>query len=86
MRQVKSFATLCALVLTSALACAPVVAALPDAATMKIVQEGEITWTDAAPGIQIATVYGNPSQPHFHPEARYIAVLKGTWWVGAGPK
>jgi quercetin dioxygenase-like cupin family protein len=26
------------------------------------------------------------SPPHFHPEARYIAVLKGTWWVGAGPK
>jgi quercetin dioxygenase-like cupin family protein len=26
------------------------------------------------------------SPPHFHPEARYIVVLKGTWWVGAGPK
>lgn len=26
------------------------------------------------------------SPPHFHPEERYIAVLKGTWWVGAGPK
>jgi quercetin dioxygenase-like cupin family protein len=24
--------------------------------------------------------------PHFHPEARYIVVLKGTWWVGSGPK
>lgn len=23
--------------------------------------------------------------PHFHPETRYIAVLKGTWWVGSGP-
>ena len=21
------------------------------------------------------------SPPHFHPEARYIVVLKGTWWV-----
>ena len=26
------------------------------------------------------------SQPHFHPETRYITVLKGTWWVGSGPK
>jgi quercetin dioxygenase-like cupin family protein len=26
------------------------------------------------------------SPPHFHPETRYIAVIKGTWWVGSGPK
>ncbi len=26
------------------------------------------------------------SPPHFHPEARYIVVLKGTWWVGSGLK
>ena len=26
------------------------------------------------------------SAPHFHPETRYITVLKGTWWVGSGPK
>ena len=26
------------------------------------------------------------SRPHFHPETRYITVLKGTWWVGSGPK
>ena len=25
------------------------------------------------------------SPPHFHPETRYILVLKGTWWVGSGP-
>jgi len=28
---------------------------------------------------------GTMSPPHFHPETRYIQVLKGTWWVGAGP-
>lgn len=28
---------------------------------------------------------GTFSMPHFHPETRYIAVLKGTWWVGSGP-
>jgi hypothetical protein len=25
------------------------------------------------------------SPPHFHPEARYIVVLKGTWWVDTDP-
>ncbi len=41
------------------------------------------------PGLYIIRVHfapGTMSRPHFHPEARYIAVLKGTWWVGAGPK
>jgi hypothetical protein len=28
---------------------------------------------------------GTFSPPHFHPETRYILVLKGTWWVGSGP-
>jgi quercetin dioxygenase-like cupin family protein len=27
---------------------------------------------------------GTFSPPHFHPETRYILVLKGTWWVGSG--
>ncbi|WP_246668330.1 MULTISPECIES: cupin domain-containing protein [Bradyrhizobium] len=26
------------------------------------------------------------SRPHFHPNDRYIVVLKGTWCVGSGPK
>ena len=25
------------------------------------------------------------SPPHFHPETRYITVIKGTWYVGYGP-
>src|SRR5438105_2287286 len=29
---------------------------------------------------------GTFSPPHFHPETRYVVVLKGTWWVGSGPK
>jgi quercetin dioxygenase-like cupin family protein len=29
---------------------------------------------------------GVMSAPHFHPEERYVVVLKGTWWVGSGPK
>jgi predicted metal-dependent enzyme (double-stranded beta helix superfamily) len=26
------------------------------------------------------------SRPHFHPNDRFITVLKGTWWVGSGSK
>jgi quercetin dioxygenase-like cupin family protein len=26
------------------------------------------------------------SKPHFHPNDRFITVLKGTWWVGTGSK
>ena len=26
------------------------------------------------------------SAPHWHPEARYVTVLKGTWWAGTGAK
>ena len=26
------------------------------------------------------------SHPHFHPNDRFITVLKGTWWVGTGNK
>jgi quercetin dioxygenase-like cupin family protein len=26
------------------------------------------------------------SRPHFHPNDRFITVLKGPWWVGSGPK
>ena len=28
----------------------------------------------------------NFSRPHFHPNDRFITVLKGTWWVGSGTK
>ena len=26
------------------------------------------------------------SKPHWHPEARYVTVLQGTWWAGTGAK
>jgi hypothetical protein len=26
------------------------------------------------------------SHPHFHPNDRFITVVKGTWWVGSGTK
>jgi hypothetical protein len=28
----------------------------------------------------------NFSRPHYHPNDRFITVLKGTWWVGSGNK
>ena len=28
----------------------------------------------------------NMSRPHFHPNDRFITVIKGTWWVGTGNK
>jgi quercetin dioxygenase-like cupin family protein len=36
--------------------------------------------------IRVRFAPGTFSPPHFHPEARYVVVLKGTWWVGAGPR
>ena len=35
--------------------------------------------------IQITFPAGRGSRPHFHSTARYITVLKGTWWVSTGP-
>src|SRR5262245_22605854 len=29
---------------------------------------------------------GNFSKPHFHPNDRFITVVKGTWWVATGSK
>ena len=42
-----------------------------------------------APGpyvIRVRFAPGTMSSPHFHPEERQIVVIRGTWWVGAGPK
>jgi hypothetical protein len=29
---------------------------------------------------------GTMSRPHWHPETRYVTVIKGTWWAGEGTK
>ncbi|MFM1895327.1 MAG: hypothetical protein RLZZ385_401 [Pseudomonadota bacterium] len=36
--------------------------------------------------LQITWAPGQGSRPHFHNEARYINVLKGTWYVSTGPE
>jgi len=42
------------------------------------------------PGFYAVMIKWHPgnhfSRPHFHPHDRFIAVLKGTWWVGSGTK
>jgi len=43
----------------------------------------------AKPGLYIVLTKWHPhhmSRPHFHPNDRFITVLSGTWWVGAGTK
>ena len=39
------------------------------------------------PGLNVIRAKFAPhtmSRPHWHPEARYVTVLKGTWWAGTG--
>ncbi len=45
--------------------------------------------TRSKPGLYVTLnkfTAGAFSRPHFHPNDRFIMVLKGTWWVGTGPK
>ena len=36
--------------------------------------------------VMVKWLPGNFSRPHFHPNDRFITVIKGTWWVGTGTK
>jgi hypothetical protein len=41
------------------------------------------------PGLYIVLIKWTPnhmSRPHWHPNDRFITVISGTWWVGAGAK
>ena len=52
-------------------------------------QTAVVAGDPSKPGIYVVRAKFSPgtmSSPHFHPDTRYIAVLKGTWWVGAGTK
>lgn len=40
------------------------------------------------PGLYVVRITfpaGQGSRPHFHSQARYITVMKGTWYVSSGP-
>lgn len=76
-------------------------AADPDPKVMSVTLPDKIDWKKGAgadtailagdpskPGIYVELVRwhaGNMSRPHTHPNARYITVLSGTWWLGWGP-
>ena len=52
-------------------------------------QQAILAGDPSKPGIYVVMVKwlpGGMSRPHFHPNDRFITVLKGTWWVGTGTK
>ena len=60
----------------------------PAAITIK--QADDLKWRDPTkPGYYMVMNRfkpGNFSKPHFHPNDRFITVVKGTWYVGTGNK
>lgn len=75
---------------------------MPDQAIMKVTLPDKINWQKGAtqdvatlqgdpskPGLYMQLTRwhaGNTSRPHMHPNARYITVISGTWWLGWGDK
>jgi quercetin dioxygenase-like cupin family protein len=52
-------------------------------------QQAVLAGDPSKPGLYVVMVKwlpGGMSRPHFHPNDRFITVLKGTWWVGTGAK
>jgi hypothetical protein len=52
-------------------------------------QQAILAGDPSKPGIYVVMVKwlpGGMSRPHFHPNDRFITVLRGTWWVGTGAK
>ena len=52
-------------------------------------QQAVMAGDPSKPGIYVVIqkwLPGGMSHPHFHPNDRFITVLKGTWWVGTGTK
>lgn len=90
-----------AALLSLALFLVPTQAAEPDPKVMSITLPDKINWVKGAqsdsailqgdpskPGIYVQLTRwhaGNMSRPHTHPNARYITVISGTWWLGWGP-
>ena len=52
-------------------------------------QQAVLAGDPSKPGLYVVMVKwlpGGMSRPHFHPNDRFITVLKGTWWVATGNK
>ncbi len=48
-----------------------------------------IVGNPSEPGLYVIRITFPPgagSRPHYHSTARYITVIKGTWWVSSGPE
>jgi hypothetical protein len=53
------------------------------------VQNAVLVGDPAKPGFYMVLNKRGPndfSPAHWHPNTRYIMVIKGTWWIGTGPK
>ena len=53
------------------------------------IKPGAIFGDPSKPGIYVTRTRFGPGQgthPHYHDQARYITVIKGTWWVSLGPE
>ncbi len=53
------------------------------------IKTGPIFGDPTMPGIYVTHnrfAPGQGSHPHYHDQARYITVIKGTWWVSLGPE
>jgi quercetin dioxygenase-like cupin family protein len=51
------------------------------------IKTGPIIGSPSQPGIYVTRnrfAPGQGSRPHYHDQARYITVIKGTWWVSLG--
>jgi len=52
-------------------------------------QQAVLAGDPSKPGLYVVMVKwlpGGMSRPHFHPNDRFIMVLKGTWWMGTGTR
>src|SRR5581483_6982186 len=52
-------------------------------------EQAVVAGDPSKPGLYVVLTKWTPhhmSRPHFHPNDRYIYVIKGTWWVGTGSK
>ncbi len=70
---------------------AAVVYTLPDKIAWKQTSPGSeqavLVGDPSKPGLYIVLTKwlpNNMSRPHFHPNDRFITVIKGTWWMGTG--
>jgi quercetin dioxygenase-like cupin family protein len=96
-RALKGVGTLALLLATSPIASSQSQSLKPDAhgfliATLDEVKAAgrsvTIVGDSSKPGIYVQRITWAPntgSRPHYHNEARYITVLKGTWYVATGP-